>query len=203
MKTSDAKNTSSKNAIVCIEMVEMRPEEKGTDKPLNIVYSTHPTPFGNLLIASTVIGICYVSFLDTENSALSILEDEFNLITLRSENKALHQSVADIFQHRPPRIPTLKLHVSGSKFQINVWKALIELPIGRTVTYKDIALKIGQPKACRAVGNAIARNKIAFLIPCHRVTQANGSIGNYRWGKNRKMKLISWEKKLFTQKETD
>jgi AraC family transcriptional regulator, regulatory protein of adaptative response / methylated-DNA-[protein]-cysteine methyltransferase len=94
-------------------------------------------------------------------------------------------------QHKSPR--PFNLQVKGTNFQINVWKALLNIPKGCVVSYQDIASYIGNPKALRAVANAIAINPVAYLIPCHRVIAKSGKIHQYRWGSERKKALIGWE----------
>ena len=87
----------------------------------------------------------------------------------------------------------VKLHLLASKFQIKVWEALLKIPMGAVASYGDIAQHIGQPSAARAVGTAIAKNPVAFLIPCHRVIRKNGAIGGYIWGAARKQAILGWE----------
>jgi AraC family transcriptional regulator of adaptative response/methylated-DNA-[protein]-cysteine methyltransferase len=87
----------------------------------------------------------------------------------------------------------LALLVRGTNFQVQVWNALLRIPAGRFAAYEDIAGAIGSPRAMRAVGTAVGRNPIAFLIPCHRVIRASGAIGGYRWGLSRKRAMIAWE----------
>lgn len=86
-----------------------------------------------------------------------------------------------------------RLLLKGTNFQVKVWEALIGIPFGKLVSYKDVAMIIGKPTSARAVGNAIARNPIAYVIPCHRVIREIGSINNYRWGNARKKIIIGWE----------
>ena len=87
----------------------------------------------------------------------------------------------------------LSLYVSGTNFQINVWKALLRVPQGQVTSYQEIAKSIGHPKSARAVGQAVGANPVAFIIPCHRVIQSSGNLGGYRWGKTRKHALHAWE----------
>jgi AraC family transcriptional regulator of adaptative response/methylated-DNA-[protein]-cysteine methyltransferase len=85
------------------------------------------------------------------------------------------------------------LLVRGTNFQVKVWRALLQIPVGSVATYEDIATAIGSPNAVRAVGTAIGRNPVAFLIPCHRVIRTTGALGGYRWGLPRKRAMLAWE----------
>jgi AraC family transcriptional regulator of adaptative response/methylated-DNA-[protein]-cysteine methyltransferase len=91
------------------------------------------------------------------------------------------------------RTPSPSLHVSGTNFQIHVWKALLRIPQGSVASYGDVAAAIGRPRAARAVGLAAGANPVAFLIPCHRVIRQNGGLGGYRWGEARKQAMLTWE----------
>ena len=93
----------------------------------------------------------------------------------------------------PEGLVPLGLLVRGTNFQVKVWRALLQIPVGSVATYEDIATAIGAPSAVRAVGTAIGRNPVAFLIPCHRVIRTTGALGGYRWGINRKRAMLAWE----------
>jgi AraC family transcriptional regulator of adaptative response/methylated-DNA-[protein]-cysteine methyltransferase len=101
--------------------------------------------------------------------------------------------IAQIFQPPDARAGTLNLFLNGTNFQIKVWAALLRIPSGSVVTYEDIALSIGMPKAARAVSNAVASNPVAVLIPCHRVIRKDGEFGGYHYGTVRKKALLGWE----------
>lgn len=179
------------NSNQLIEIISSKAEDFSE---YEIYFSLHQTQFGELLVASTRIGICFISFLSSGQEPLAALKDEFNQSVFRSGYNDLHQCIVNIFKDPKSHISPLKLHVIGSPFQLKVWKSLLEVPYGTTISYQDLAKKIGQPKASRAVGNAVAQNKIALLIPCHRVIKSDGMPGNYRWGKALKEKLLKWEK---------
>jgi len=87
----------------------------------------------------------------------------------------------------------MPVHLRGTNFQIKVWEALLRLPAGKIITYQELAEQIHSPKSARAVGNAVAHNPLAYLIPCHRVLQKSGHFGNYRYGSTRKMAILGWE----------
>ena len=102
----------------------------------------------------------------------------------------------DPFQHHSSASTPIKLHVSATNFQLQVWKALLNCPSGARVSYQDIAKAVGNDNASRAVGTAIGANPVAFLIPCHRVIRQSGALGGYRWGLDHKQALLSWEQAL-------
>jgi AraC family transcriptional regulator of adaptative response/methylated-DNA-[protein]-cysteine methyltransferase len=169
---------------------------KKRGRGLTISYGICQTPFGDCLLAATSRGICYLGFLSPENRIEAIdqlyrtwpeaafVEDKFHAGTIVRRIFAGHGKPADSPFH---------LHLTGTNFQINVWKALLTIPEGALVSYQDVASLIGQPKAFRAAAHAIAINPVAYLIPCHRVITKSGSIHNYRWGTARKKALIGWE----------
>jgi AraC family transcriptional regulator of adaptative response/methylated-DNA-[protein]-cysteine methyltransferase len=163
---------------------------------LNINYGFHPTPFGEILLGSTDRGICNLSFVMPTGrlEALDTMQNAWPLANL-AENPHLTQSmIEDIF---PPtnQYPTHSLHLylNGSNFQLKVWEALLSIPSGNVVSYRDIASYLGKPNASRAVGNALANNPVAVLIPCHRVIHSLGEFGNYHYGQARKVALLGWE----------
>ena len=108
-----------------------------------------------------------------------------------------------VFPSAPaPKPAPLHLHVKGTNFQIQVWEALLRIPLGEAVTYGDIARHIGNPRGARAVGSAVGRNPIPYLIPCHRVIRKAGLVGNYHWGTARKQAIIAWESGQRPEDET-
>lgn len=164
---------------------------KQPDHQIN--YSFNISPFGELLIASLEESICFVWFVDDHASALSELEKRFPKTTLKHQSFEVHKQVIKSFTVDQSSPSAIKLHLNGTPFQVKVWQALLSIPFGGLCNYMDIAKAIDQPKASRAVGTAIGKNPIAFLIPCHRVVQTNGQLGGYRWGVERKSTIIKWE----------
>jgi AraC family transcriptional regulator of adaptative response/methylated-DNA-[protein]-cysteine methyltransferase len=160
---------------------------------LKINYSFENSPFGSLLVASTNKGICHLEFVDTKQAALEKFSQAFPKATIRQQKDELQGQALTIFHDDWQQVHKIKLHLKASPFQLKVWQALLKIPSGSLATYGDIANYIHQPTSSRAVGNAIGRNPIAYLIPCHRVIQASGNLGNYRWGEIRKSTLIGWE----------
>lgn len=166
---------------------------------LEITYGIHPSPFGEFLLAITDRGICRLHFMRGGNKD----EPEAHLSALWPRAELAFQpdktapTAALIFDTRPG-LPTAPLHlfVQGTNFQIKVWEALLKIPLGRAVTYQDIARHLDRPKAARAVGNAVGDNPLPFLIPCHRVLRKPGDFGNYGSGPARKKAMLGWESAL-------
>jgi AraC family transcriptional regulator of adaptative response/methylated-DNA-[protein]-cysteine methyltransferase len=177
-----------------INIEGMTPAEyKNGGKSLVINYSFAPSPFGNLLIASTEKGVCHMAFEEDEKKAFENLKENFPLAEFRPHTDPIQQSALAIFKNDLNLLPEIKLHLKGSDFQLKVWEALLKIPFGKLTTYGTIAETIGHANASRAVGTAIGNNPIAFLIPCHRVIQSSGHISGYRWGTTRKAAIIGWE----------
>ena len=171
-------------------------EFKSRGDGLIINYGFHPTPFGEILLGSTDRGICNLSFVMPSGrlEALETLQEAWPLASLVEKPNLTQSMIEQIF---PPSTQyaaqPLHLYLNGSNFQLKVWEALLLIPSGNMVSYRDIASYLGEPNASRAVGNALARNPVAVLIPCHRVIQSLGEFGNYHYGKERKIALLGWE----------
>jgi AraC family transcriptional regulator of adaptative response/methylated-DNA-[protein]-cysteine methyltransferase len=168
-------------------------EYKNGGAALAINYSFAESPFGNILVASTQKGICHMSFADDEQKAFQELQHQFPNAAYRQMVDLIQQNALYIFTHDWSKLDQIKLHLKGTEFQLKVWEALLKIPVGGLSTYKTIASEIEHPNAMRAVGSAIGNNPIAFIIPCHRVIQSTGTIGNYHWGATRKTAIIGWE----------
>lgn len=163
---------------------------------LTIHYGFHPTPFGEVLLGTTERGICNLSFTMPAGRAAALKELRRCWPKAQlSENSNLTQPlVAKIFQSPAPASGNpLPIYMSGSNFQLKVWEALLRIPSGYVVSYRDIAGYLGDARASRAVGNALAHNPVAVLIPCHRVIHSLGEFGNYHYGEARKIALLGWE----------
>ncbi|MGJ1204087.1 bifunctional transcriptional activator/DNA repair enzyme AdaA [Sphingobacterium lactis] len=177
-----------------IQIEGMTPAEyKQGGEGLEIAYSFQQTPFGKCLIASTEKGICFMAFVDDAQESLADLRKNFAKATLHEQETALHKEALALFTKDGNDLKAIKLHLKGTPFQLKVWQALLQIPLGEISSYKAIAEKIEQPTASRAVGTAIGQNPIAFLIPCHRVLQSSGGIGGYRWKPIRKSAMLGWE----------
>ena len=171
-------------------------EYKSGGKSLEIRYAIHPTPFGDSLIAITQRGICRLEFIDTtqDTDAVFRLEKDWPKAQLIEDKISTEKIIGEIFyRQKEPSDKPLTLLLQGTNFQLKVWQALLQVPEGCLISYGHLAQKIGHPKTQRAIGTAIGANPISYLIPCHRVLRANGNIGGYRWGVERKMAILGKE----------
>ncbi|WP_299554569.1 methylated-DNA--[protein]-cysteine S-methyltransferase [Seonamhaeicola sp.] len=183
-----------------INIEGMTPAEyKNGGKKLTIKYSFAESPFGNLIVASTSKGICYMAFVEDKENGFLDLKKEFPNAQYEQVLDKVQQDALFIFQNDWSKLSEIKLHLKGSDFQLKVWEALLQIPQGDLSTYGEIAEQIKNPKASRAVGTAIGKNPIAFLIPCHRVIQTSGHFGGYRWNPIRKKAIIGWEMAKMSQ----
>lgn len=154
----------------------------------------HPSPFGECLLALTPRGICYLGFVQTDRaSALEILQSDWPNASFTETPAETESYIPALFSMEKHPEKPLALHLAGTNFQIKVWEALLNIAPGQVSTYQQVAADIGCPQSARAVGNAIAHNKIAWLIPCHRVIRKEGAFGNYRYGLARKKAMLGWE----------
>lgn len=177
-----------------IKIEGMTPGEfKNGGENLSINYSYAESPFGDILVASTPKGICYMAFADNEQEALTKLQKHFPNARFKQMADLIQQNALYIFTHESSKLTQIKLHLKGTPFQLKVWEALLKIPMGELSTYGKIADKIHNHNASRAVGTAIGSNPVAFLIPCHRVIQSSGTLGGYMWGTTRKTAIIGWE----------
>jgi AraC family transcriptional regulator, regulatory protein of adaptative response / methylated-DNA-[protein]-cysteine methyltransferase len=168
-------------------------EFKNGGENLSINYSYAESPFGNILVASTPKGICYMAFADGEENSFELLKSNFPNAHYKQMVDLIQQNALYIFTHDWKKLSKIKLHLKGTDFQLKVWEALLKIPMGQLSTYGTIAEQIKNSNASRAVGTAIGSNPVAFLIPCHRVIQSTGTIGGYMWGPTRKTAIIGWE----------
>lgn len=171
-------------------------EFKNNGQHLNIYYDAYPSLFGNVLIASTDKGICFVHFYENKQKAIENLRNEFPEATFKNEKKPSHDDVIKVIEGLPTK-NKINLHVKGSPFRLKVWNALLSVPEGQLTTYKHIAVQAQSPDASRAVGSAIGANPVAYLIPCHRVIRNDGGLGGYMWGPDRKCVMIAHEKSKY------
>ena len=177
-----------------INIEGMTPAEyKNGGKNLFINYSFAESPFGNIIVVSTIKGICHLAFFEEERKAFEALEDHFPNAHFMQMVDLIQQNTSYIFRYDWDKLSEIKLHLKGTDFQLKVWQTLLKIPIGQLSTYGAIAEQIDNSKASRAVGTAIGKNLVAFLIPCHWVIQSTGSFGGYMWGATRKAAIIGWE----------
>lgn len=177
-----------------VNIEEMTPAEiKNGGKNLIVNYSFSESLFGDILIASSQKGICYLAFIDDDTTAFNQMKKHFPNACFTLAVDSFQQNADLFFQMNKENIRPVKLHLKGSPFQFKVWQTLLKIPFGQLISYREIAGMINMPKGARAVGTAIGCNPVAFIIPCHRVIQTSGGIGGYRWGIERKMAIINWE----------
>ena len=164
---------------------------------IRLEYGIHETPFGPCLIGVTERGICWLSFMQSDEDPRA----EIELMKAHWHNSIFHQDqqltatfVDKIFHpYKQREISKLHVLVKGTNFQLKVWEALLKIPMGEVTTYQNIARCVGSPAAMQAVGSAVGSNHIAYLIPCHRVIRKDGVLGEYRWSPTRKKSIIGWE----------
>jgi len=163
---------------------------------LSISYTTAPSCLGLILVAATERGICCIEFGEDSESLRDSLSNRFPAAYIERDEGRLEEWLASITKFiATPRVGlSLPLDIQGTAFQRRVWKALQSISIGSTSSYGEIAAELGKPKAHRAVARACAANPIAVAIPCHRVLRTDGSLGGYRWGLERKAKLLARER---------
>jgi len=164
-------------------------------KDADIRFAVGETSLGAILVAQSNKGICAITLGDDPDELVRDLQDRFPKANLIGGDKGFENLVARVVGFvEAPRIGLdLPLDIRGTAFQERVWQALRQIPAGETVSYADIALRIGEPKAVRAVAQACGANKIAVAIPCHRVVRNDGALSGYRWGVERKRALLEKE----------
>ncbi|HEV3372201.1 MAG TPA: bifunctional helix-turn-helix domain-containing protein/methylated-DNA--[protein]-cysteine S-methyltransferase [Xanthobacteraceae bacterium] len=171
-------------------------EWKAGGESLTISYGFHPSPFGNALIMETGRGLAGLAFADPgeERPVLADMQARWPKATYVEDpagTAALARRIFDSTTWRPGA--PLRVVLIGTDFEVRVWEALMDVPMGRLATYSDIAAKVCKPTAARAVGAAVGRNPVSFVVPCHRVVGKNGSLTGYHWGLTRKRAMLGWE----------
>lgn len=168
---------------------------------LTIEYAVHDTPFGKALIAITPRGICHFSFLESveANVLLTGLYKKWPHAMVHENHQRTLAVIQAMFGGEKRLDRPVSLYVSGTNFQISVWKALLQIAPATVASYSQVATAIGHPNSARAVGLAVGANPVAFLIPCHRVIQQSGKLGGYHWGETRKHAIHAWEAARYEQ----
>lgn len=169
---------------------------KTRGKGLTISYGFHDCPFGRALVMMTELGLCGLAFADPgdEKSALADMTARWPEALYVEDRDRTSQAAEQIFNpgrwtaDRPLRVVFI-----GSDFEIRVWETLLRIPLGKATTYSDIAQHLGKPSAARAVGTAVGKNPISFVVPCHRVLGKSGGLCGYHWGLTRKRAILGWE----------
>ena len=162
-----------------------------------IRYTTARSPYGWLVVGATQRGLCWLSLAGTSAEAAASLREEFPLATLRRDpslSKLVDAAVGQVAGQAVNSKQQLPLDLRGTAFQLRVWQALRQIPRGQTRSYSQLARELGNPNATRAVARACATNRVALVVPCHRVVGASGSLTDYRWGVGRKQQLLDAER---------
>jgi AraC family transcriptional regulator, regulatory protein of adaptative response / methylated-DNA-[protein]-cysteine methyltransferase len=163
---------------------------------LKISYGYHPSPFGVALVMVTPHGLCGMSFADVGEEALALADmtRRWPNAQYTEESAVTAPYAAQLFadQNFRPNHP-LRITFIGTDFEIRVWETLLKIPVGKATTYGDIASSVGNPKAARAVGAAVGKNPMSFVVPCHRVIGKSCALTGYHWGLTRKKAILGWE----------
>ena len=169
---------------------------KAKGEGIEILYAFHPSPFGRALFMVTDYGLAGLAFADDGQEA-QVLEDmksRWPKATYVEDEAATGTYASQVFDRAGIKDDKpLRIAMIGSDFEVRVWESLLKIPMGGMTTYSDVADHIGRPGAARAVGSAVGRNPIAFVVPCHRVVGKSGSLCGYHWGLTRKRAIIGWE----------
>lgn len=189
-------NANSRFYEASQNMLGMKPSEyRAGGTNVDIRFALGESSLGSILVATSSKGICAISLGDDPHALIEAFQDQFPNANLIGADAAFEQLVAEVvgFVESPATGLALPLDIRGTVFQERVWQALRDIPAGSTATYTQIATQIGLPSAVRAVANACGANKLAVAIPCHRVVRSDGSLSGYRWGVERKRKLLEIE----------
>lgn len=172
-------------------------DSKATEK---IVYGVHDTPIGQIVVAESSKGVCWLGFMISKEQGaykgdgFTRMNEYFpnsELIRDDARTKELVSQIIKAWDH--DTLDEIKLDLRGTEFQREVWRALLNIPKGQVISYGDVANDIGRPKASRAVGTAVGENPVSLVVPCHRVVQSSGGLGNYGWGVDLKKKILHIE----------
>jgi len=171
-------------------------EWKSGGEGLTIQFGFHPSPFGSALVMATDRGLAGLAFADPgeERAALTDMKRRWpkaNYVEDSARTAALARRIFDPAQWSAQQ--PLRVVLIGTDWEVRVWEALLEIPMGRLTTYSGIACKLAAPKAARAVGAAVGKNPVSFVVPCHRVVGKAGDLTGYHWGITRKRAMLGWE----------
>lgn len=171
-------------------------EWKSGGAGLTMSYGFHPSPFGTALVMASARGLAGLAFADPgeEQAALADMQSRWPRANIIADTAGTALLAARIFDPRLWRANRpLRVVLIGTDFEVRVWETLLKIPLGRAMTYSDIAAKLRAPKAARAVGAAVGKNPVSFVVPCHRVLGKSGDITGYHWGLTRKRAMLGWE----------
>lgn len=183
---------------LCVKLEAASPGElKSGGEGWTISYGFADSPFGSCLLGEGPRGICHFSFVESDDgqAELTMLQADWPRAMLERDDSSAGRLVGQVFgrlAHSDTR-PTLRCYVQGTSFQLQVWRALLQVQPGRLVSYGALAKVLGKPDAARSVGTALGQNPLAYLIPCHRVIRETGVISGYHWGRERKLAILAWE----------
>ncbi len=183
---------------LCVGLAAASPGElKSGGLGWTVTYGFAATPFGLCLVGESPRGLCHLSFVEAadQETARARLRADWPLARLHRDDTVAADLTRRIFS-RPdetPTAPPLRAFVRGTPFQVQVWQALLQIRPGTLVSYGRLAAALGRPGGARAVGTAVGRNPVAYLIPCHRVIRETGALGGYQWGLERKRAMLAWE----------
>ncbi len=205
MTASTSLTTSPAPRSAKVPAAESGRDAAGGTRPvdLEIRYAVGVSSLGSVLVAATDLGVCAIQLGDTPTELVRALQIRFPRAQLTATDAGLESTVAAVvgLVEDPGGDLSLPLDVRGTSFQRKVWKALREIPPGTTATYAQVAYRIGSPSAVRAVAGACAANRLAVLIPCHRVVRTDGALSGYAWGAERKRALLEREGALSGHRE--
>ncbi len=162
---------------------------------LTITTGVHETPFGTCVLGTTDRGVCALRFCEADGAGAVIeeIEAEWSGARVSRDDARTAPVVNSIFGDDTSRDRPITLLLRGTNFQLRVWEALLQIPERCLISYGDLAERIGEPSATRAVASAVGANPVAYVIPCHRVLRASGALGGYRWGLDRKLVMLERE----------
>ena len=171
-------------------------EWKNGGAGMTLRYGFHPSPFGTAVVIASERGLAGLAFADPgeEQPALADMQRRWPLASYVADQTATAPFAQRIFDRRLWRADQpLRVVLIGTDFEVRVWQTLLRIPMGRAVSYSDIASRINSPKASRAVGAAVGKNPISFVVPCHRALGKSGALTGYHWGLTRKRAMLGWE----------
>ena len=191
--------------LIDCQTLDRHPIQK-SGQNLTIKYGFHNSPFGLALLMKSRYGLVGLGFADDVRDKKNVLADmtgrwpkaTYIKDKCTTSKEADHIFSPDQWKNRPP----LQIFLTGTSFQVLVWKELLKIPPGHSLTYDGLARRIEKPQAQRAVGSAVGRNPISFVVPCHRIMRKDGGLGGYHWSPARKQKMIEWEKDLLLALQT-
>ena len=165
-----------------------------------ITYGLHDTPLGEMVVAQSTKGLCWLGFMVSKKDGaykgdgFTRMQEFFPNSELVRDDKQTEELVHEVMSAwDQDTLADIALDLRGTEFQNDVWQALLQIPRGQVISYGDVANDIGRPKASRAVGTAVGDNPVSLVVPCHRVVQATGGLGNYGWGVDLKKKILTLE----------